>query len=84
MTRNAVIAERVREIREELYGESGIEILARGLRLPPQTWINYERGVVMPANVVLEFLELTGADAHWLLTGEGERLTVPKLNRGVF
>ena len=78
MTSNAVIAERVREIREELYGESGIEVVAQDLSVPPETWLNYERGVIMPANVVLAFLDLTGADPHWLLTGEGERLSVQR------
>ena len=29
----------------------------------------------MPASVILEFLDLTGTDPHWLLTGEGDRLT---------
>ena len=66
---------RMREIREKLYGEYGSEFLARGLSLPVGTWMNYERGVTMPANVLLEFLELTGADPRWLLTGEGEHLS---------
>ena len=46
---------------------------ATALGLPEATWLNYERGVTMPAVILLEFLELTGASPHWLLTGEGDR-----------
>jgi hypothetical protein len=62
----------------------GIEAPARKLELPPQTWRNYEQGVDMPANVMLEFLEITGAYPHWLLTGEGERLSARRFQRGVY
>lgn len=65
---------RMREIRQELYGEDGLEALARTLGVPAQTWLNYERGVTMPAALLLKFLVLTSANVNWLLTGEGERL----------
>jgi hypothetical protein len=29
----------------------------------------------MPAHIVLEFVDITGTDPHWLLTGEGDRLS---------
>ena len=32
-----------------------------------------ENGVTMPAWIILQFIEITGAEPHWLLTGEGER-----------
>ena len=64
---------RVREVREDLYGEGGAAALAAALDLPEETWLNYERGVTMPADVLLGFIDLTGADPHWLLTGDGER-----------
>ena len=73
-TRKFGIAVRVRELREDLYGEDGLENLAAALGVPAQTWRNYESGVTMPAEVLLEFLTLTGTDPNWLLTGEGERL----------
>jgi hypothetical protein len=66
------LARRVREIREDLYGENGVEAVARALNLPPRTWLNYEQGITMPAVVMLQFLDLTAADPHWLLTGERE------------
>ena len=73
MNSNVELARRVREIREDLYGENGVEAVARALGLPPRTWLNYEQGIIMPALVMLQFLDLTAADPHWLLTGEGER-----------
>jgi hypothetical protein len=65
---------RLSEIREDLYGVGGAAALAAALNLPEATWLNYERGVTVPADVLLEFLDLTGADPHWLLTGDGERI----------
>jgi len=75
MNRNASLAQRLCEIRHDLYGERGAQALARALSLPIQTWLNYERGVTMPADVFLEFLEITRADPHWLLTGEGDPIS---------
>ena len=71
----AGLAQRVREIREDLYGPKGARSLADILELPPETWTNYERGVIIPAQVILAFIEVTGTDPHWLLTGQGERYT---------
>lgn len=67
------LAERVREVREDLYGVHGGPMLAESLRLPFRTWVNYEGGCTIPAEVILRFIESTGADPHWLLTGEGEK-----------
>ncbi len=64
---------RVREIREELYGEHGGPILAEALRIPFRHWHLYESGETIPAQVILRFIEETLAHPHWLLTGEGER-----------
>ena len=69
----ASLSRSVREIRLELYGEAGAPALAARLELPPGTWRNFEAGVTMPAEVLLRFIEVTGADPHWLLTGQGER-----------
>jgi hypothetical protein len=73
MGRRIRIGLRLQAIRKDLYGENGVAALAAALDLPEQTWLNYERGVMMPADILLEFIDLTGADPHWLLTGEGER-----------
>jgi hypothetical protein len=67
------LAERIREIREELYGEHGGQFLADRLEVPLQTWLNYESGVTMPAAVVLRLIVDVGVDPRWLLTGQGEK-----------
>jgi hypothetical protein len=73
---NAALAARARNIRVELFGECGQAQLATLLGLPARTWANYEAGVTMPATVLLRFIEVTGADPGWLLTGEGDRFTM--------
>jgi hypothetical protein len=69
----SAVAHRVRLIREDLYGAHGGPALAQALRLPFRTWYHYERGITIPAQVMLRFIELTEANPHWLLTGQGER-----------
>lgn len=65
------LARRLREIRETFDAEEGTS-LAERLGLPARTWWNYEAGCTMPATILLEMIELTGAHPHWLLTGEGD------------
>jgi hypothetical protein len=48
--------------------------LANALDIPSQTWLNFEMGVTMPAHIMLKFLDISGTNPHWLLTGEDERL----------
>lgn len=67
------LAERLREIRIEVFGERGGSEMARQLGVPVRTWYNYESGVTVPAEVLLRFLELTGVEPVWLLHGEGPR-----------
>jgi len=43
------------------------------LGLPARTWWNFENGVTIPGDILLRFLQHTNADAHWLLTGEGDK-----------
>jgi len=70
----ALISRRLRDIRQELFGEHGGPELARRLNLPARTWYNYETGVTVPAEVLLAFIDQTGANPIWLLTGEGPHL----------
>jgi hypothetical protein len=65
------LAHRVRTIREELFGENGGPLLAQQIGVPFRTWMNYEDGCTIPAHAILLFIEVTDADPHWLLTGEG-------------
>jgi hypothetical protein len=70
---NAALARRIREVRNDLYGENGGPHLAEALNLPIHTWMNYESGVIIPALVVLRFINVCGVSPGWLLTGEGKR-----------
>ena len=64
------VADRLRDLRTELYGERGGPELARQLGLPVRTWYNYEAGVTVPAEVILRLIELTAVEASWLLHGK--------------
>jgi hypothetical protein len=68
-----LLGRRVQEIRWELFGEHGGPLLATEVEVPYRTWANYEAGVTIPGTVLLKFIEVTGANPHWLLTGEGEK-----------
>jgi hypothetical protein len=69
----ADLAARLKEVRADRFGEDGAAALARALGVPSRTWYNYERGVTVPAEVLLRFIELTGAEPAWLLHGQGEK-----------
>ncbi len=66
------LAERLREIREDLCGEHGAQFLADALDVRVETWLNYETGVIAPAHVVLKLIDIARVNPHWLLTGQGE------------
>ena len=68
-----LISNRLREVRQDLFGEHGGPELARRLNLPARTWYNYETGVTVPAEVLLAFIDQTGVNPVWLLSGEGPR-----------
>ena len=67
------LANRLKEIRTEQYGERGGPELARRLNLPIRTWYNYETGVTVPSEVLLRFIELTEVEPLWLLHGQGSK-----------
>jgi Peptidase S24-like len=69
----ASLSRRLREIRQELFGDHGGPELARRLNLPARTWYNYETGVTVPAEVLLAFIEQTGVNPMYLVSGEGPR-----------
>ncbi len=73
-------ARRIREVRLECYGPTGLETLANQLALPVKTWLNYESGVTIPALHLLQFIERTNVHPTWLLTGSGERYRAPSEN----
>ncbi len=53
-----------------MCGERGF-LMAAALNLPARTWANYESGVIIPGLVLLRFIEFTGVEPRWFLTGEG-------------
>jgi hypothetical protein len=55
------------------FGEHGIPTLSEAMEIPARTWENFEAGVQASGRAVLQFIEISGADPHWLLTGEGGR-----------
>jgi hypothetical protein len=67
------IADRIIEVRRDLFGDAGIPAIAESMHLPERSWRNYEAGVVMSAPILLHFLDLTSVEPHWLLTGEGPK-----------
>ena len=67
------LAERLRAIRAELFGERGGPELARRLGIPVRTWYNYEAGVTVPAEVVLRIIQMTSLEPSWLLNGKGPK-----------
>lgn len=71
------LAERLRQIRVDLYGDRGGSEMARQLGVPIRTWYNYESGVTVPAEVLLRFLELTRVEPRWLLHGAGPMFRAP-------
>jgi hypothetical protein len=79
---SAHLASRVREIRLETFGDDGIATLAQAMNIPTRTWEHFENGVTIPAWILLQFIELTGVEPHWLLTGEGERYRVRPAKSG--
>jgi hypothetical protein len=73
MKTNDVLARRLHAVRLETYGAHGGPLLAEDLGIPTRTWLRYKSGAPMPGLVLRHFIEVTGVEPHWLLTGEGRR-----------
>jgi hypothetical protein len=63
------LAERIRDIAWEQYGEEGSGCLAAILGIPARTLLNYEAGCTIPAEMILAIVQVTGVHPLWLLTG---------------
>jgi hypothetical protein len=72
-TTNQDLGARIREVREDMYGEHGAQFMADALGIALRTWTNYEAGVVMPAKIVLQVIDTMNVNPSWLLTGRGEK-----------
>ena len=73
MKSNDILASRLREIRSEKYGEHGGPLMAEAMGLPARTWANYESGVTIQGLALLRFIDVSGVEPHWLLSGRGEK-----------
>ena len=76
------LAARVRAIRIEHFGEHGGHLLAEALGIPFRTWSNHEAGVTVPSEIILRFIDVTGANPHWLRTGIGGKYLRTVLSDG--
>ena len=78
------LSERLRELRTEFFGERGGPDMARTLGILVRTWYNYESGVTVPAEIILQVVELTSVEPVWLLRGEGPKFrpTAPSTCQG--
>jgi hypothetical protein len=72
-TLRSLVAERLREIRTELFGPDGGPELARLVGVSAKRWAGYEDGVMVPAEVALAFIDVTGCCPRWLLMGMGPK-----------
>jgi hypothetical protein len=81
--RSLDLALRVREIRQEKFGDNGGQLMAESLRVPFRTWLEFESGRTIPADVILRLVEFTHANPHWLLTGLGDKY-YPRDSAGAF
>lgn len=73
VSRKMDLAQRLKQIRLEIFGHRGGPELARRLNLPTRTWYNYEKGVTIPGEILLDFLLLTQVPLENLLTGIEEK-----------
>jgi hypothetical protein len=71
------LAERIRALRLECFGEHGGPLLARRLRIPQRRLARIEAGVPFSAHLLERLMEITHVNPAWLLTGEGERYRRP-------
>ena len=69
VNRKKDLAERIKQLRIRRFGERGGPELARRLGLPVRTWYNYENGVTIPAEILLDFLNETGYTFKDLTSG---------------
>jgi transcriptional regulator with XRE-family HTH domain len=64
------IIERIILLRRQYAGERGKSEFARSLNISPSTYNYYENNRIPPVDILLKICQITGADLHWLLTGD--------------
>ncbi len=66
---NAVI-ERIKGLRCRFSGLRGKSEFAKALGISPSTYNYYEQKRIPPVETLLKISQITGADLHWILTGQ--------------
>lgn len=61
---------RIAKLRTDATGPRGKSRFAKQLGLSPSAYHYYEQDRTPPAEILVRVVEVTGADLHWLLTGE--------------
>jgi len=69
LDKSAIIA-RIRVLRESYVGKRGKALFSNKLGISPSTYNYYERDRLAPAPILYRICQITGADIHWLLTGQ--------------
>lgn len=64
LAKRQTLAKQIKELRIRRFGKRGGPEIARRLGLAPRTWYNYENGTAIPAEILLDFLTLTGYTAQ--------------------
>ena len=72
-TFNEAVCERTKELRQELCGRRGRSKLAALLGITPSTYHYYERGRVLPADLMVKLCDLTGVNIEWFLLENGPK-----------
>jgi hypothetical protein len=70
---------RIRQVCQALFGDLDDPILAAALGIPARQIEALRSGDVLPAEALLVFIESTGANPGWLLSGRGEVFRPPAL-----
>ncbi|NOZ19690.1 MAG: helix-turn-helix transcriptional regulator [Planctomycetes bacterium] len=75
---NNAVCKRTKELRVELCGKRGRSQLAKMLGISPSTYHYYERGRVLPADLLVKLCDLANANIEWLLLGSGAKYSSKK------
>lgn len=70
---HAGLSVRIRQVRQEQFGAQGVRQLAQLLGVSDLAWLDFEAGSGVPAHILLDFIDLTGVSALWLMCGEGPK-----------
>lgn len=60
LAKRQTLAKQIKHLRTKRFGKSGGPEIARRLGIAPRSWYNYENGTTIPAEILLDFLTITG------------------------